>query len=61
MNEFGEAAARWLIDNPILIPFYLVGLWLLIIKPIIKGSGTDESSAKRQNKDTKPDKPDRYS
>lgn len=59
MNDVGDIFAKLLIDNPEFIPLYLIGLWFLIIKPMMGSSRTDDSSEEKSNKDTKSDTVDR--
>lgn len=59
MNDIGDVLAKLLIDNPQLIPLYLIGLWFLIIKPMMGSSRADDSSEEKSNKDAKSDAVDR--
>jgi len=36
MNDIGEVFGKLLIDNPQFIPIYLIVLWFLVIKPMMK-------------------------
>jgi hypothetical protein len=38
MDKLGEDLAKFLMEYPELIPLYLIGLWFLIIKPLMGGS-----------------------
>ena len=58
MNDIGDVIAKLLIDNPQFIPLYLIGLWFFIIKPMMKGANTNESSADKQHEDSATEKAD---
>ncbi len=45
MNGIGDTLANGLLSNPKLIPFYVIGLWFLVIKPLFSNSNNDDSES----------------
>lgn len=51
MNRLGELLTRFLVENPAAIPLYVLGFWLLVIRPLLNARARDKKPLSQPTSD----------